>query len=95
MQAAVVNEFGQAPKYQSFNEPTPEEGEAIIRVRAAGLRPVVKALASGTHYASGGGGALRSRRGRCGGTARWRESLFHVRAQTLEFDVRAHSSSAL
>jgi NADPH:quinone reductase-like Zn-dependent oxidoreductase len=54
VQAAVVKEFGQAPKYQSFPEPTPEEGEAIIRVRAAGLHPVVKAMASGTHYASGG-----------------------------------------
>jgi NADPH:quinone reductase-like Zn-dependent oxidoreductase len=54
MQAAVVNVPGQAPKYQSFPDPAPEEGEAIIQVRAAGLHPVVKSLASGTHYASAG-----------------------------------------
>ena len=54
MQAAVVNDFGQAPKYQGFPEPEPAAGEAMIRVRAAGLHPIVKGLASGTHYMSGG-----------------------------------------
>jgi NADPH:quinone reductase-like Zn-dependent oxidoreductase len=54
MQAAVVNALGQAPKYQSFPDPTPQEGETLIQVRAAGLHPIVKALASGAHYASGG-----------------------------------------
>jgi NADPH:quinone reductase-like Zn-dependent oxidoreductase len=54
MNAAVVNELGQAPRYQSFPDPEPEAGEALITVRAAGLHPVVKALAAGTHYASGG-----------------------------------------
>ena len=53
MQAAVVNVPGQAPKYQSFPDPAPQQGEALIKVRAAGLHPVVKALASGSHYASG------------------------------------------
>jgi NADPH:quinone reductase-like Zn-dependent oxidoreductase len=52
MQAAVVEVPGQAPKYQSFPEPVAEEGEALVRVRAAGLHPIVKGLASGTHYAS-------------------------------------------
>lgn len=52
MQAAVVNVPGEAPKYQSFPEPVPQDGEALVRVRAAGLHPVVKALASGSHYAS-------------------------------------------
>lgn len=55
MQAAVVNVLGQAPRYQSFPEPIAGEGEALIQVRAAGLHPIVKALASGTHYAAGGG----------------------------------------
>ncbi|HEY1648372.1 MAG TPA: zinc-binding alcohol dehydrogenase family protein [Terracidiphilus sp.] len=54
MQAAVVNTLGQAPKYQSFPDPMPQEGEALIQVRAAGLHPIVKGLASGEHYASGG-----------------------------------------
>lgn len=55
MQAAVVNVLGQPPRYQSFPDPVPAEGEALIRVRAAGLHPIVKALASGSHYAAGGG----------------------------------------
>ena len=56
MQAAVVNVRGQAPKYQSFADPEPQEGEALVSVRAAGLHPLVKGLASGAHYASGGEG---------------------------------------
>jgi NADPH2:quinone reductase len=52
MQAAVVNVPGQAPKYQSFPDPEPIGGEALIHVRAAGLHPVVKAIASGEHYSS-------------------------------------------
>jgi NADPH:quinone reductase-like Zn-dependent oxidoreductase len=51
MQAAVVNVLGQAPRYQSFPDPVAGEGEALIQVRAAGLHPIVKALASGAHYA--------------------------------------------
>lgn len=54
MLAAVVNTLGQTPRYQSFPEPEPGEGETVIRVRAASLHPVVKALASGSHYAAGG-----------------------------------------
>lgn len=56
MQAAVVNVAGQSPKYQSFPDPVAEEGEALVRVRAAGLHPIVKSLASGAHYASAGAG---------------------------------------
>lgn len=54
MQAAVVHALGQPPRYQSFPEPEPADGEALVRVRAAGFHPVVKALASGAHYAAGG-----------------------------------------
>lgn len=54
MHAAVVNVLGQAPRYQSFPEPEPAEGEALIQVRAAGLHPVVKAIASGAHYSARG-----------------------------------------
>ena len=53
MQAAVVSVLGQPPKYQSFPNPTRGEGEVLIRVRAAGLHPIVKALAAGSHYAAG------------------------------------------
>jgi NADPH:quinone reductase-like Zn-dependent oxidoreductase len=54
MLAAVVNALGEAPKYQTFPEPTALEGETIVRVRAAGLHPIVKALARGSHYAASG-----------------------------------------
>ena len=54
MHAAVVNVLGESPKYQSFPDPVAQEGEALIQVRAAGLHPIVKGLASGSHYASGG-----------------------------------------
>lgn len=54
MQAAVVNVLGQAPQYQSFPDPVAQEGEALIKVRAAGLHPIVKATASGAHYSSDG-----------------------------------------
>ena len=54
MQAAVLNVLGQPPKYQSFPDPIAGEGEAIVDVRAAGLHPIVKALASGSHYLAKG-----------------------------------------
>jgi NADPH2:quinone reductase len=54
MHAAVVYDLKQPPRYQSFPEPTPTADEALIHVRAAGLHPIVKALASGAHYAAGG-----------------------------------------
>jgi len=54
MQAAVVNALGQAPRYQEFPDPIAQEGEVLIRMRTAGLHPIVKGLAAGTHYASGG-----------------------------------------
>jgi len=54
MHAAVVHTLGQTPRYEIFPQPEPAEGEAVVQVRAAGLHPVVKALASGSHYAAGG-----------------------------------------
>lgn len=54
MKAAVVNVLGQPPHYQDFPDPTPADGEVLIHVRAAGLHPIVKGLATGTHYASSG-----------------------------------------
>jgi NADPH:quinone reductase-like Zn-dependent oxidoreductase len=54
MNAAVVNILGQPPRFQEFPEPIPGEGEVVVNVRAAGLHPVVKSIASGTHYSSSG-----------------------------------------
>jgi NADPH2:quinone reductase len=55
MNAAVVNAPNQPPRYQSFPDPEPQASEALITVKAVGLHPVVKAIASGEHYSSGGG----------------------------------------
>jgi NADPH:quinone reductase-like Zn-dependent oxidoreductase len=60
MQAAVVEVPGQAPKYRSFPDPVAEAGEALVRVRAAGLHPVVKAIASGAHYSAAGAAPVAS-----------------------------------
>jgi NADPH2:quinone reductase len=52
MNAAVLHELGSAPRFEQFPDPVPIEGEAIVRVRAASLKPVDKQLASGTHFAT-------------------------------------------
>lgn len=54
MHAAVVEVLGQAPTYGSFPEPEPQGEEVLIEVKAAGLHPIVKALAAGKHYAGTG-----------------------------------------
>jgi NADPH:quinone reductase-like Zn-dependent oxidoreductase len=54
MKAAVVQILGQAPKYQEFAEPVAGDNEVLINVRAAGLHPIVKAIASGAHYSATG-----------------------------------------
>jgi len=53
MKAAVVNSFGAPPSFQDFREPEAGDGESVVQVHAAALSPIVKALASGKHYASG------------------------------------------
>jgi NADPH:quinone reductase-like Zn-dependent oxidoreductase len=52
MKAAVIHAFGQPPRFEDFPDPTATDGEALVQVAAAGLHPVVKALASGAHYGS-------------------------------------------
>ena len=56
MNAAVVNIPGLAPKFQTFNDPIAQEGEVSLRVLAAGLHPIVKARAAGSHYSSSAAG---------------------------------------
>lgn len=55
MKAAVVQELGHSPQYQDFADPVAGENEVLVQVRAAGLHPIVKAIASGAHYSFGGG----------------------------------------
>jgi len=52
MKAAVLEGIGKAPRWEEFDEPEAGEGEAVVRVRAAAVKPVDKQLAAGTHYAS-------------------------------------------
>ncbi len=52
MRAAVVKTYAEAPIYGEFQDPTPEAGEVLIRVRAAALSNLVKGQASGSHYSS-------------------------------------------
>jgi NADPH:quinone reductase-like Zn-dependent oxidoreductase len=54
MNAAVVTSFDAPPRYTTFAEPVPAEGERLVSVSAAGLHPIVKGLARGTHYGSSG-----------------------------------------
>ena len=50
MQAAVVDSLGQPPAYKTFPDPVLSEGETLVKVRACGLHPIVKAIAGGQHY---------------------------------------------
>ena len=52
MHAAVLRSLGKPPRYDQFPDPVPGEGELIVQVRAASLKPVDKQLASGSHFAS-------------------------------------------
>ncbi len=54
MNAAIVHAFDAPPSYTTFEDPTPRDGESLVKVTAAGLHPIVKALANGTHYGSTG-----------------------------------------
>ncbi len=52
MLAAVLHSLGKPPRFEQFPEAAPGEGEVVVHVRAAALKPVDKAMASGSHYAS-------------------------------------------
>lgn len=52
MKAAILYELGKAPKYEEFDAPEAGDGEALIRVLAASLKPVDRQLAAGAHFAS-------------------------------------------
>ena len=51
MKAAVLYATGRPPRCEDFPEPVAGEGEAIVDVLAASLKPVDKQMASGEHYA--------------------------------------------
>ncbi|MFG2745086.1 zinc-binding alcohol dehydrogenase family protein [Streptomyces chartreusis] len=53
MYAAVVHAFGESPRYELLPDPEPGDGEVVVDVLGAGLHPLVRAVAAGTHYTSG------------------------------------------
>jgi NADPH2:quinone reductase len=52
MDAAVLHQFGKPPRREQFHEPVAGDGEVIVHVDAAALKPIDKQLANGSHYAS-------------------------------------------
>lgn len=54
MKAAVVEAYDRDPHYAEFADPVAGDGETVVRVAAAGLHPIVRSLANGTHYGSAG-----------------------------------------
>ncbi|KAF3040688.1 hypothetical protein E8E12_005027 [Didymella heteroderae] len=54
VQAAVVNAWGEAPKYQTFDLPEPTETQVRIKVLAAGLPNLVRSRAAGQHFTTVG-----------------------------------------
>lgn len=54
MNAAIVTSFDAPPSFGTFPDPVAGEAETLVRVSAAGLHPIVRSLANGTHYGSAG-----------------------------------------
>ena len=52
MDAGVLHELGKPPRCERFEEPVAGDGEVIVQVHAAALKPVDRQMASGAHYAS-------------------------------------------
>jgi NADPH:quinone reductase-like Zn-dependent oxidoreductase len=52
MYGAVLHALGTPPRYEQFADPVARDGEAIVEVRAASLKPVDKQMAAGSHFAS-------------------------------------------
>ena len=50
MRAAVLHAFGQAPRWQEFPPPVPQDGEQLIEVTAAPVNNIDRVRADGSHY---------------------------------------------
>lgn len=49
MKAAVLHRSGELPRFEEFPEPTPEQGEVLVHVKAAPLSNLSKMRANGAH----------------------------------------------
>lgn len=54
MKAAIVKTSDATPEYGTFAEPVVDDGYELVELVAAGLHPIVRALAAGRHYGSTG-----------------------------------------
>ena len=52
MKAAVLHTLGKPPRCEDFPEPVAGDGEVMVDILAASLKPVDKQMAAGAHYAS-------------------------------------------
>lgn len=52
MKAAVLHTLGKSPRFEDFREPQAGENEVIVQVKAASLKSIDKAMASGSNYDS-------------------------------------------
>lgn len=52
MDAAILHTLGTPPRFEQFPEPVAGDGEVIVYVHSASLKPIDKQLAAGSHYAS-------------------------------------------
>ena len=52
MKAAVLHTLGQPPRFADFPDPQASQDEVLVHVKAASLKNVEKAMASGSHYDS-------------------------------------------
>ncbi|NQX39204.1 NADPH:quinone reductase [Pedobacter steynii] len=53
MKAAILNALGETPKYGEFTSPVPKNaGQLLVTVKAASVKNLDKAIASGAHYTS-------------------------------------------
>jgi NADPH:quinone reductase-like Zn-dependent oxidoreductase len=54
MRAAVVTRWGAGPVLADFPDPVAQPGEQVVDILAAGVHPIVRSLAAGSHYGSAG-----------------------------------------
>ena len=94
MHAAVLHALGKPPRFEEFPDPTPGEGEVLINVSAAALKPVDKQMAAGTHYATPQRISCRLRHGWRGAARRRHASVLRRSAAAVRRDGRAHCGSA-
>lgn len=52
MKAAVLHTLGKPPRFEDFPDPDRRPNEAKVRVKAASLKNIDKAMANGSHYDS-------------------------------------------